>query len=68
MEVSLDAARQRIQSAIDQFGPRAAPMIETVISEVQSAHGRETANELIEEFDLELQYNITPIDPLESAD
>ncbi len=66
--MSLDSARQRIQSAIDQFGAHAAPMIETVLSEVRSAHGRETANELIDEFDLELQYNITPIDPLESAD
>lgn len=66
--MSLDSARHRIQSAIDQFGPRAAPMIETVIGEVQSAHGRETANQLIDEFDLELQYNIAPINPLESAD
>ena len=54
--------RQRIQSAIDQFGPQAAPMIDLVIKEARSALGNETANELIEEFDLELTYNIPPVE------
>ena len=55
-------ARKRIQSAIDQFGQQAAPMIDLVIKETRSALGNETANELIEEFDLELTYNIAPVE------
>jgi hypothetical protein len=57
-----DEARLRIQSAIEQFGPKAAPMIDLVISETRSALGNETANELIDEFNLELQYNICPLE------
>lgn len=60
--MTADGARQRIQSAIEQFGPQAAPMIDLVISETRSALGNETANELIDEFNLELQYNITPLE------
>ncbi len=60
--MTTDEARQRIQSAIDQFGPQAAPMIDLVIKEVRSALGNKTANELIEEFGLELTYNITPVE------
>jgi hypothetical protein len=55
-----EQARQRIEAAIAQFGPRAAMAIELVINEVRSDQGHEAANQLIEEFDLELQYNITP--------
>ena len=57
-----DEARQRIQAAIEQFGTQAAPMIDLVISETRSALGHETANELIDEFNLELQYNIYPVE------
>jgi hypothetical protein len=57
-----DDARQRIQSAIDQFGQKAAPMIDLVIKETRSALGNEAANELIDEFNLELQYNICPVE------
>lgn len=60
--MTTDDARLRIQSAIDQFGPKAAPMIDLVISETRSALGNEMANELIDEFNLELQYNITPLE------
>ncbi|MDO8546655.1 MAG: hypothetical protein AABY67_06060 [Nitrospirota bacterium] len=60
--MTTDDARLRIQSAIDQFGPKAAPMIDLVISETRSALGNETATELIDEFNLELQYNITPLE------
>ena len=60
--MTTDEARQRIQSAVDQFGQQAAPMIDLVIKEARSALGNETANELIEEFDLELTYNITPVE------
>jgi len=60
--MTADEARQRIQSAIDQFGQNAAPMIDLVIKETRSALGNEMANELIEEFDLELTYNIAPVE------
>ena len=60
--MTADEARLRIQSAIDQFGPKAAPMIDLVINEARSVFGNETANELIDEFNLELQYNICPIE------
>ena len=60
--MTTDDARRRIQSAIEQFGPQAAPMIDLVISEARSALGNETATELIDEFNLELQYNITPLE------
>ena len=60
--MNADDARLRIQSAIDQFGPKAAPMIDLVIKEARSSLGNEEANGLIEEFDLELQYNITPVE------
>jgi hypothetical protein len=60
--MTIDEAKQRIQSAIEQYGAQAAPAIDLVINEVRSAFGHETANELIEEFDLELQYNVLPTD------
>jgi len=58
--MNLEHARQRIESAMSQYGQHAAMAIELVINEVRSDLGREAANELIEEFDLELQYNIPP--------
>ncbi len=60
--MTTDEARLRIQSAIEQFGTQAAPMIDLVVKEVRSALGNETANELIDEFNLELQYNICPVE------
>jgi hypothetical protein len=36
--------------------------IELVINEVRSDLGYEAVNELIDEFDLELQYNIAPLE------
>lgn len=60
--MTTDDARLRIQSAIDQFGPQAAPAIDLVIRETRSALGNEPANELIDEFNLELQYNICPVE------
>lgn len=65
--MTLDEARQRIQSSIEQFGAHAAPALELVISEVRSSHGAKAANDLIDEFDLELEYGIPPSDP-ESGD
>lgn len=61
-------AKERIQSAIDQFGDRAGVAIDLVINEVRSSLGSETANELIDEFDLELHYNIAPSEPDGSGD
>jgi hypothetical protein len=58
-----DDARARIQSAIDQYGPHAGMAIDLVINETRSDLGIETANELIDEFDLELLYNIAPSEP-----
>ena len=58
--MTADEARQRIQSSIDQFGSHAAAALDLIISEVRSSLGHEAANDLIDEFDLELEYNIVP--------
>jgi hypothetical protein len=68
MVMTIDEARQRIESAITQFGPQAGMAIDLVIKEVRGDHGKEAANELIEEFDLELYYNIAPIEEMGSGD
>ena len=60
--MNLETARQRIDSAITQFGPQAAPAIELVMNEVRSDMGAGAFNELVEEFDLELLYNIAPME------
>lgn len=60
--MKIEEARQRIESAMTQYGQHAAVAIELVVNEVRSDLGREVANELIDEFDLELQYNIAPLD------
>jgi hypothetical protein len=60
--MKIEEARQRIESAMTQFGTHAGMAIDLVISEVNSDLGTATANELIDEFDLELQYNIAPIE------
>ena len=60
--MTLDAARQRIESAIAQYGQHAAMAIELVINEVRSDMERDAVNELIDEFDLELMYNIAPME------
>ena len=61
--MKIEEARQRIESAITQFGAHAGAAIDLVISEVRSDLGVASANELIDEFDLELQYNIAPLEP-----
>lgn len=66
--MTTEEARHRVQSAIDQFGARAGMAIDLVINEVRSSLGNETANVLIDEFDLELHYNITPSEPEGSGD
>lgn len=66
--MTTEDARQRIESAIDQFGGHAGMAVDLVINEVRSSLGNEAANDLIDEFDLELQYNITPTEPEGSGD
>ena len=60
--MTLDTARQRIDSAISQYGPQAVPAIDLVMNEVRSDLGAGAFNELVEEFDLELLYNIAPLE------
>ncbi|MEW6542564.1 MAG: hypothetical protein AB1411_03020 [Nitrospirota bacterium] len=60
--MELEEARARIEAAIGQYGQRAANAIELVINEVRSDLGAAAVNELIDEFDLELQYNIAPLE------
>ena len=60
--MKIEEARQRIESAMTQYGAQAGMAIDLVINEVRSDLGAGTANELIEEFDLELQYNIAPLE------
>jgi uncharacterized protein YoaH (UPF0181 family) len=60
--MKIEEARERIESAMTKFGAHAGMAIDLVISEVRSDLGAATANELIDEFDLELQYNIAPIE------
>ena len=60
--MKIEEARQRIESAMTQYGTEAGMAIDLVINEVRSDLGAATANELIDEFDLELQYNIAPLE------
>jgi hypothetical protein len=60
--MNIDAAKQRIDSAITQYGPQAAPAIDLVLNEVRADLGITAFNELVEEFDLELLYNIAPLE------
>jgi hypothetical protein len=60
--MNLDTAKQRIDSAITQYGPQAGPAIDLVMNEIRSDLGVQAFNELVEEFDLELLYNIAPLE------
>jgi len=60
--MKIEEARQRIESAMTQYGAQAGMAIDLVINEVRSDLGAAMANELIDEFDLELQYNIAPLE------
>jgi predicted RNase H-like HicB family nuclease len=57
-----EEARQRIEAAIEQYGQNAGNAIELVINDVRSDHGAAAVNDLIDEFDLELFYNIPPME------
>ena len=65
--MNLDEAKKRIESAVTQYGHHAAPAIDLVMSEVRSDMGAAAFNELVEEFDLELLYNIPPMESDYSA-
>jgi len=60
--VNLDDARKRIELALSQYGQHAAPAIDLVMNEVRSDMGAPAFNELVDEFDLELLYNIAPME------
>ncbi len=60
--MKLEDARKRIESAVTQYGQHAAPAIDLVLNEVRSDLGAGAFNELVEEFDLELLYNIPPME------
>ncbi len=60
--MNLDDARKRIDSAVTQYGQHAAPAIDLVMAEVRSDLGARAFNELVDEFDLELMYNIAPME------
>ena len=60
--MKIEEARQRIESAMTQYGTQAGMAIDLVINEVRSDLGAAMANDLIDEFDLELQYNIAPLE------
>ncbi len=60
--MKIEVARERIESAMAKYGAQAGMAIDLVINEVRSDLGAATANELIDEFDLELQYNIAPLE------
>ncbi|MBH0207442.1 MAG: hypothetical protein A4C66_10115 [Nitrospira sp. HN-bin3] len=60
--MNLDDARKRIDSAVTQYGQHAAPAIDLVMAEVRSDLGAKAFNELVDEFDLELMYNIAPME------
>ncbi len=60
--MTLDEARKRIDSAVAQYGPHAAAAIDLVMNEVRSDMGARAFNELVDEFDLELMYNIAPLE------
>lgn len=60
--MNLDEAKKRIESAMAQYGQHAAPAIDLVMNEVRSDMGARAFNELVEELDLELLYNIAPME------
>lgn len=60
--MTIDDARTRIESAVTQYGAHAAPAIDLVMNEVRSDMGAKAFNQLVEEFDLELEYNIAPLE------
>ena len=60
--MTFDDAKKRIETAVTQYGPHAGPAIELVMNEVRSDLGAKAYNVLVNELDLELEYNIAPLE------
>jgi hypothetical protein len=60
--MNLEDAKQRIESAKTHYGLHAGPAIDLVMNEVRSDMGAKAFNQLVEELDLELEYNIAPLE------
>lgn len=60
--MTFDDAKKRIETAVTQYGPHAGPAIELVMNEVRSDLGAKAYNVLVHELDLELEYNIAPLE------
>lgn len=60
--MNLNDARQRIETAKTQYGAHAGPAIDLVMNEVRSDLGAKAFNQLVEDLDLELEYNIPPLE------
>ena len=60
--MTIDDARTRIETAMAQYGQHAGPAIDLVMSEVRSDLGAKAYNLLVDELDLELEYNIAPLE------
>ena len=60
--MNVEDAKQRIEAAKSQYGPHAGAAIDLVMSEVRSDLGANAFNQLVEELDLELEYNIAPLE------
>jgi hypothetical protein len=58
--MTIDEAGDQIESAVATYGPAAVAIIERILEQVKSESGSEAANQLIENHDLELRYNISP--------
>ena len=60
--MDITTAKQRIYSAINNYGPQASTAIDLFMNEVRSDLGINAFNELVAEFDLELLYGIAPLE------
>lgn len=60
--MNLDDARKRIETAVTEYGQHAGAAIDLVMNEVRSDLGAKAFNLLVEEYDLELEYNIAPLE------
>jgi hypothetical protein len=58
--MTIDEAGDQIESAVAAYGPAAVSIIERILEQVKSESGPEAVNQLIENHDLELRYNIPP--------
>ncbi len=57
-----DETAGRIEAAIASYGPAASAIIERLLAQVNAESGAAAVNALIDRLDLELRYNIPPIE------